>query len=337
MANVKNETTIREAENNVVIEGILAENNLEKFSSDNGEGIRGDLVIKTGEFSFHPVKFLVSKYKADKSENGSYKKIEEAMELVGIANVQDEDEADKISITSGKIGLEEYYQKDQLRAFNKVSSNFIKKINPSDIFNPRAEFRVEFYLHSIVEEIKDDEATGRVFLKALIPMYGGKIIPFTFVVSDNDIISFLDSSVSKGDTLKVYGEVVNTVMTQEIEEKVHVGKPVKTIKKTTVREFEITSMELPYDEDNLKKYTKDEIKAASAAREIYLQGLKKKSEDKESGKGSKGVVGKGSAGAKTASKPVTSAKPATQAKPAQKSALVSKPADAEDEEEELPF
>ncbi|WP_232700075.1 hypothetical protein [Brevibacillus daliensis] len=50
---------------------------------------------------------------------------------------------------------------------------------------------MEVFIRSVKDEIKNGEETGRVLIDTFIPVYGGKVIPFKFVVSEPYVVQYI--------------------------------------------------------------------------------------------------------------------------------------------------
>lgn len=189
---------LREALNEVFIEGILKEKTLELATIDvqgkKADVIRGELVISDKENSEHRVRVFANKLTKEGKENSVYKGLKTVMdEYVSVAEAlklgQTAEAADKVRITKGKIGLNEYYTPNgELRSFPIVTTNFVNRVKDGT-YNPKAEFTLEIYFDNILPEIKDNEETGRLIVKGIVPVYGGEVIPLTFIVADEDAVN----------------------------------------------------------------------------------------------------------------------------------------------------
>lgn len=274
---------LREAENQVVVEGLFAENRLEDVEIDGIKVIRGEFDVEVAEGEIHTLRVYATEKKKDGTENSIYKGLKTVKnEYKSIAS-HGREEADKVRITNGKLGLNEYYAPDgQLKQYTQLTTNFINRVPVNDKFEPKAEFEVELFVHSVTDEIKNNEETGRVILKGYVPLFNGRVIPMQFVV-DKDGADFVKDNYEPGKTVKVFGEIINRVEIKKTEEKVAFGKPKEKISRNIVRELLVTGGYDPYEEDNSKVFDPKLIKAALTEREIYLENLKnkKKEEPKE--------------------------------------------------------
>ena len=279
---------LREALNEVFIEGILKEKTLELATIDvqgkKADVIRGELVISDKENSEHRVRVFANKLTKEGKENSVYKGLKTVMdEYVSVAEAlklgQTAEAADKVRITKGKIGLNEYYTPNgELRSFPIVTTNFVNRVKDGT-YNPKAEFTLEIYFDNILPEIKDNEETGRLIVKGIVPVYGGEVIPLTFIVADEDAVNYIQTNYEKGKTGKVWGELVNTVEITKIVEQ-GFGKAKEKIVTKIINELVITGGEEDqYNEDDERSYSTDLIKKAMAERDIKLDELLKNSKD----------------------------------------------------------
>jgi hypothetical protein len=286
------QTTLRQAENTVIVEGLLLENRLETTEvNDKTHGkipaIRGEVDIEVAENEVHTVSFFMKSLKKDGTENGIFNSLTTVKdEYKSVASVGRED-ADKVRVTSGQIALNEYYGQDgKLKSFPQIKSNFINRLKESDEYNPRAEFEVEVFIHSVIDEFKNNEETGRAILKGYIPLFNGIVIPFNFpVIKDGS--DYVKDNYETGQTAQIYGDVVNFKEVTRGEEEGAFGKPKERITTKTVREYIITGGSEPYDEENVKSYDATLIKKALTEREVYLEELKNKKKDNNSSDTSK--------------------------------------------------
>src|SRR5690625_3543506 len=153
-----NETSLRQAENFVLIEGTLVENRLEERVVNGREAIAGELDIETKENEVHTVSFFSFKEKNDGTENGIYTSLVTVMNDYKSIASYGREEADRVRVTGGNIRLNEYYGQDgKLRSFPQIQSNFVNRLRADEEFNPRAEFDVEVVVRSVTDEYKNDE------------------------------------------------------------------------------------------------------------------------------------------------------------------------------------
>lgn len=281
---------LKEALNEVFIEGVLKEKSLELTTITDAQGkksevIRGELVISDKENSEHRVRVFANKVTKEGKENSVYKGLVTVMgEYVSVAEAlkagQTADAAEKVRITKGKLGLNEYYTPNgELRSFPVVNTNFVNRVKDGT-YNPKAEFSLEIYFESIAPEMKEGEETGRLIIKAIVPVYGGEVIPLTLIVADEDAVNYIQTNYEKGRTGKVWGELVNTVEVTKTIEK-GFGKAKEKIVTKILNELVVTGgEEEQYDPEDVKlSYSAEIIKKAMAERDVKLDALLKKSKD----------------------------------------------------------
>ncbi|MCA1027024.1 hypothetical protein LCM23_13060 [Cytobacillus kochii] len=270
------QNTLREAYNNVEIEGVLLEVRHQEWKSK--EGLNIELDIEVAENEIHTVSGMSKYKKADGSENGIAKGYKTIIDEYKSVASHGREEADKVRVNQGKVGVNEYYGQDgKLKSFPQLTSNFFNRVSPGEEYAPKAEFEVEVFVKSTSPEIKNDEETGRLKLEGIIPLYGGKVIPFSFVVNEEGA-DYVDSNYEAGDTAKVYGDIINFKEKVTVMEKAAFGKDKEKVTYKTLREYLITGGVDPYDEENANSYKVDSIKQAMVERETYLAELKNQSQ-----------------------------------------------------------
>ncbi len=286
-----NNTMLREADNKVFIEGIVSEINFEIKQVNGKEAITGNIVVETTENSVHTVDVYATKLTKEGKENSVFK---------GLCTVMDEyksiakfgrEEADKVKISGAKLVVNDYYNPSgELKSIVKINTNFINRLKVGEEYKPQATFEVEVFIHKIIDELdkKTNELTGRKIISGLVPIYDGKVVPMDFVVADKDFVTAVDSMYEVGQTVKIYGDLINTVITTTKVTQVAIGKPKETTSTITTNERVFTGGSEPYVEDSALAFAVDTIKNAMAVRTEYLEELKnKKSNNSTSGTGSK--------------------------------------------------
>lgn len=302
----QNNTQIREAENKVKIEGLLKEIRLEEK-----EGIiSGDVIILTGTNSEVACSVYVAKKTKDGNENKAYKGVQTVMqEYVSLAALMtagksyDEasQEATKVRVNNGKLSRQEFYTPTGEFVSNaRISSNFFNRVI-DDSFEPKAEFEIECYFEKIRKEIKNSEETGRIIVDAIVPVYGGNVVPMEFV-AESDIADHLEAHYVPRRTGLIWGEIIN-IVERTVVKKSGFGKDKEDIVVNFKRELKITGGdEEQYDTDSIKAYTTEQIQKAWKIRETEtLPAMLKKSQDRDKGKSTSNAGNKTNPPANTAS------------------------------------
>ncbi|RWZ54042.1 hypothetical protein [Bacillus licheniformis] len=289
----ENQTVLREAENKVVLEGLLLEVRHNEWKS--GEGLNIELDIETAPNEVHTVTGMSKYKKEDGSENGIAKGYKTIINDYKSVATHGKEEADKVRITQGKIGLNEFYVQDNLNSYPQLSTNFVNRLKSDEEYNPRAKFEVELFVKGVKEEKVKGEETGRVLLEGYIPLYGGKIIPFTFAVTKEGS-DYVENNYEKGNTVKVFGDIINFKEVKVTVQESAFGKDKENITYNTRREFLITGGFEPYDEDDKSAFDAEAVTAALTERELKLEEMKNDSKksnknEKKTGFGGKAVTG----------------------------------------------
>ena len=238
---------LRQAANSIYIEGILAENDL-NYTSFNKNGktvqaIGGKITVKVNQIIngkekelMIPVHMFSAKYKNDGNPNPAYTSIDNVKtNMVSIA-AGGEDAADRIHLTAS-LEMNEYYTGNEtLVSFPRVKASFVNKVS-KDQFNSKAEGQIEFCVAEKKEEIENDEPTGRLIIRGIVPQYGGKVDVIPFYAETPQAIDVANTYWSEGDTVRVKVKLNFSSTTKEIIEEADFGEP--TIKTRTINVSEI--------------------------------------------------------------------------------------------------
>ena len=232
---------LRQAENKVRIEGILAEIDIKPGSfNKNGqtmESIGGSITVKvTQKISGEekelaiPVHMFASKLTNKGTPNPAYESIKKiADEYVSIAASDNgEDGADRIRITSGSVRMNEYYSADgRLISFPRVNASFVQRISKAEC-KPEATFTTEFVVANKSEEIdRNGKVTGRYRIDAIIPQYGGRVDVVPMFAQSPGVIDAVSTYWEIGDTVKANGRLDFSATTETTLEEVDFGEPIE--------------------------------------------------------------------------------------------------------------
>ena len=279
---------LRQAENRVKVEGILAEIDIKPgHFNKNGQmmdSIGGSIVVKvTQKISGEekelaiPVHMFASKLTNKGTPNPAYESIKKiADEYVSIAASENgEDGADRVRITNASIRMNEYYSQDgRLISFPRVNASFVTRINKSDC-KPEATFTAEFVVANKAEELKNDEPTGRYRIDAIVPQYGGKVDVVPMFAQSAGVIDAISTYWNVGDTVKANGRLDFSATTETTIEEVDFGEPIEKTRTINRSDLIITGgsqepLEGDYAFDNA------EIQSALADRKVRLEKQKDK-------------------------------------------------------------
>lgn len=293
MANeTANKTVLRQADNYVLIEGTLSEKDLQENEIKRGDStdnaIFGTLTIETTKNSTHTVRVFVYEHKKDGKENKLFASWKTVLDNYKSIAEDGRENADKVRIKGGQLGINDYVGQDgALRSFPEVTTNFINRVKESEEFKPRAEFDVEGVIQSIKPEVRgeDEEETGRLVLKVVVPLYGGRVAPLQMVVSADDADTF-QGMFEEGQTVDLDGDLINYSEIKTTTKERAFGKAKDNVSTIFKRELLIAGGSEPYDPDSEKAFDVKTIKQALIERKNYLEELKNKKKDtKSSGNG----------------------------------------------------
>jgi len=278
---------MNQAENKVVIEGILSEIDL-KLGSFNKNGsqmksIGGNIKVRvTQEINKVekqleiPVQMFASELTNKGTKNPAFESIERIMnEYKSIAAVG-EDDADRVRITSGQLRMNEYWgQNEQLISYPRVNASFVSKVKKDEL-NPRATFEVQFVVANKIAEVdKDGVETGRYRVNGILPQWGDKVDIIPFFAESAGVIDAVSNYWNEGDTVKASGKLNFSSQTEIVHEEVGFGEPIEKVKTINVSDLVITGgSQTPLEGDFA--FNMDEIKSALAARKADLEARKEK-------------------------------------------------------------
>ena len=232
---------IRQAENRVRIEGILAEIDIKPGSfNKNGqmmESIGGSITVKvTQKISGEekelaiPVHMFASKLTNKGTPNPAYESIKKiADEYTSIAASENGEEgADRVRITNASIRMNEYYSADgRLISFPRVNASFVNRISKSEC-KPEATFTAEFVVANKDEELdRNGEPTGRYRIDAIIPQYGGRVDVVPMFAQSKGVIDAVSTYWEVGNTVKANGRLDFSATTETTLEEVDFGEPIE--------------------------------------------------------------------------------------------------------------
>lgn len=283
---------MRQAENRVKIEGILAETDL-RYTSYEKNGQSVDAIGGQIKVLVHqdvngtpitleiPVHMFSRKYKNDGGVNPSYTSIEDVMKnFVSIAAAGSEAQADRVRLT-GSLTMNEFMgQNGNIVSQVRVRASFVSKAIGE--FKPEASFNLEFMVSSIArmtdaEGIELDPAKLKV--EVIVPQYTGvgaaapnvDLIPLVAVAPG--VVNAIENYWTAGECYKASGRLNFTSRTEEVVENVDFGEATSRTRTINVNELVVTGgSQAPLEGDFA--FNMDEIKAGMAARKTHLEDIK---------------------------------------------------------------
>lgn len=302
-------TEQRQVINKIDLVGEVAEQKLNKDKNKNGSYINGSLVIKTGEFSEIEIKVFAG----EKNKDGKPKKAFETLkkfidgEHLTLASCKTDEEREsvaKVRIYTTNKDFTPQFKEDifkpkgteEVKTKLTVDLGFgnVSVDNSIKAENYKAEFEVELFVTSVKEEMKQDEATGRVIVNGWTPLYGGKVMPMeviagTIIDDEGEEYDFGDdilSQVEEGMTINVWGEInYKTIITKTTK-----GGGLGKAKVEEHRDYvnDLIMVGATIQEDEEQELDMELIKKAIIERDIEIENVRK-----EEGSDTKKSKGKG--------------------------------------------
>lgn len=279
---------IREAENNVKIEGLLSEVDLnygsftkrttgEKINSIGGsikvqvnQNINGESVMLEV-----PVHMFASEYTNKGTKNPAYQNIEKIKnEFTSIAAAGGVQGADAVRITSGRINMNEFVNRmGEISSYPRINASFVSKIK-QDEMKPEATFNLTFVVGKKATEVnKEGIETGRYKITGVIPQFGGKVDVVDLIAASHKVIEAIDQYWNEGDTVSAIGRLNFSSRTETVVKEVDFGEPQESVRTFSVSELIITGgSAAPLEGDHA--YDASEIKDALAERKARLEKMK---------------------------------------------------------------
>lgn len=295
---------LRQGKNSINLVGAVKEHKLKLNKGDDGQYINGSLVIKTGEFS----EVELSVYVKEKKKDGSVKKVFETLESVineehkTMANAKKEDVVTKVKVFGNgdftphfKEDMFKTEGSDEVKTKIKCDLGFGSVIVDNTLTEEdyRAEFDVEVYVRNIVEEVKNDEATGRAKISGLLPVYGGKVIPLELIAGlvedEGETIDFgqeILNNVEIGSTINLWGKINYQQIVTTTKKGGGLGKAKVEEKRTYINELIVEGGEVTPE---ATEFNADLVKKALIERDNAIE--EKKNEQSTEGKKKTGLQG----------------------------------------------
>lgn len=283
---------LREALNQFQVVGTVKENNLELRTGKDAlidkrtgapyNAILGDIVVKVGETGEHRVKFFskeMTNAGAVSQLYTAYNTVKDTyISMADISAMSEEEREGKyptrISV-SGDIRSNDY-SKDGVTVTEtpELSGRFVNSVKGDE--EDKAEFDLEFFIETMSPEMdRDGIETGRLKVKGIVPIYGGKVIPIPLIITDEfGVADYMGMNFKVDDTLQVWGNIINSAV-HKVEKKQGFGKAKEETISTYKNEIVVIGgEEQPLEGD--KAFSKDSIEQALKQREAMLE--QKKSE-----------------------------------------------------------
>lgn len=269
-------TSLRQSDNILQIEGVLSEKNLTIEPSKLDQRIsviRGSLVLKTDDTNFVTVQVYEPSHYADKNSgllniNNAYEGLHTVMNTYKSISEVGEDQATKVRFRRGTLQPRTYI--DPATKERRVTVAYRNRYFSQAIgtYEPQATFSVEGYINKMREEFVGGEATGRIVIELLVSDYKGGVEPLEVYVP-TILAQEFESTYNVQDTLTVYGEIKSNVVVTE--NKIGVAFGVSKNKTGPSRKVELvlTGASSAYEDE--RAFNPMTVKAALVERESRLE------------------------------------------------------------------
>ena len=272
--------------NEVAIEGILSEVKLQEGTDkDNNPAIFGEYKIRTTnvidgiEYNVEiPVRVYQSKITKNKKNNPAYDSAMKIMkDYVSIA-AGGVEKATAVRLPEKSTSLQENFfmskTTNQMVFGSGIRASFINEINKADM-TPGASFKAIVVIGELTDEIVNDEETGRLILKGVLPQWGGRADVIDFIVANRRVADHIRNNWQKGDTVLIGGRINFTSVVETGTQSENTFGEVMTSSRTkSVREYIITGgHEEPLTEEE-GAYVMEDIAEALQERQGRIEAAK---------------------------------------------------------------
>lgn len=278
---------MRQALNQIRIEGILSETNLDygSFQKDGKatEHIGGSIKVKVNQVingvekeTEIPVNMFATKLTRKGDVNPAYESIKRVKdEFVSIAAGGLEN-ATRVRITNAKVKMNEYYnQNGGLISYPRIEASFVSKIKKEEC-NPEATFELECVIADagFVQD-SDGVETDKYNLTVVVPQYGDKVDVMKLFVYSPAVIDSVKNYWNVGDTVRTAGRLNFYFDVKTVVQNNDFGESLTRQQTTSVSELVVTGGTAePLDGDFA--FDNDEIKTKMAERKARLEEKKDK-------------------------------------------------------------
>lgn len=287
---------MRRALNAEHIEGRVYEHDLaiktvqNKESENYGkEFIAGTLNIATDEEGMNvlAVHFTyVTEMTSKGQKNATFANLKKIIEGGKTWITDGKDEAIKVKIDTA-LALNDFYsQDDTLISVKMNEGGFVTIVNELSDVSERNTFQMDMVITSITKTEIDEEKNIKepyVTLRGAVFNFRNELLPLDFVVKNAAGMKYFENlEVSNSNPVytKVWGKInCATTIIERTEESAFGEAAVKTYEKKT-KEWVVTgTAKVPYEFDDEKTITAEELTTAAQNREIYLAKKKKDADE----------------------------------------------------------
>lgn len=268
--------------NNGIVEGILAEIDLQERVWNNSDVISGKVVVRVKAPVVKngpvvecdvPVSFFSKKLTSNGGVNPSYSDLNTILhEGKSIAAVGIE-QADAVRLTSVRVTMNEYYGRDgRFISFPRVNGSFIRII-PKTQMNPTAKVDMDFIIRDMKHETdKDGIETGRFFINGINIGFNDYTDIIPIVTENPEYISSIEAVYQPGDAITASVRLNFSQKTETTYQEVEIGDPIERTRTITVSDLVIAAI----NRNNrlIEMYSSEQVKSALEKRNQRIENKK---------------------------------------------------------------
>ena len=281
---------MKQAENTVIIEGMLIEVNIHEDTNKNTKMpfISGEVKVRvplemdgTVKELEIPVRVYANRKTTKGLDNPAYDTINDIRSMASLASVGgDVDKADWIRFENANVYMNEFYGRNgNLVSYPVIRGTFHRKLR-RDEATPTASFSNIIVVGGMKEETdREGNLTGRLIVKGILPQYGDKVDVVDYVVASEAAIKHISTYWQKGDTVRVAGIANFSYITEPHVVEMGFGEPEVRKYTRSVTELIVTKgSQGALDEEF--SYDNEEITKALNERQARLTEMKNNTEAK---------------------------------------------------------
>ena len=288
---------MRKAINTEHIEGRIYQHNLtlktvqNQTSANFGkEFISGNLEIATDEEGLNvlPVHFTyVTAVTAKGAKNNTFTALKKIIDEGKSWVTTGKDNATKVKIDNVAIALNDFYTQDDTLVSAKINEGgFVSIVTDLCDENERNTFTADMVITNVLTvEANEERGIEKDYLsiRGAIFNFRNEVLPFDFVVKNPNGMKYFENlgvTASEPVYTKIWGRIVcSTIVIPHTEESAF-GEAIVINSTRPSKEWVITgAAKIPYDFDDEKVLTREELTKAMQNREIHLADIKKKSDE----------------------------------------------------------
>jgi len=268
--------------NNGIIEGVLAEIDLQERVWNGSDVISGKVVVRVKAPIVKggpvvecdtPVQFFTKKLTNSGNPNPSYNDVSTILhEGKSIATVGEAD-ADGVRLTGIRVTMNDYYGRDgRYISFPRINGSFIRVV-PKSQLNPVAKVDLDLIIRDMKHEVdKDGIETGRFFINGINIGFNDYTDIIPIVTENPEYIASIGAVYQPGDAITASVRLNFTQKTTTTYQEVEIGEPIERTRTVTVSDLVIAA--ISRNDRIVEMYSSEQVKACLEKRNQRIEGKK---------------------------------------------------------------